>query len=174
MAKYAVSFCELHNPLFMQGVNLSNKINALTRNAKLEYDTEQHWLVVYFKGKASVVPSSNISSMDLIHLQDAGIELPPAAVPPKTHVPQPAVVASNDFLIQQSRNIALGLKHTAQVSDPSRPEQGLTSLQSPPKWRPNPPKPAPIAPFDPAHPVSAPAKKPGRPPKAVPGDLNDV
>lgn len=79
---------ELHNPLFMQGTNLGAKINIVNRPVKLLYDNERHVGVVIFKGKAALIPSSNIASMDVMNLADLkldevlpeeeGTKLPPA------------------------------------------------------------------------------------------------
>ena len=58
----------------MQGTNLGAKINIVNRPIKLLYDNERHVGVVIFKGKAALIPSSNIASMDVMNIADLKLE----------------------------------------------------------------------------------------------------
>lgn len=56
--KYAV----VHNPLFLAGTNLGDKLGRDgTKSVFMEYDSEEEWLVVCFKGEAGIIPSSNVA-----------------------------------------------------------------------------------------------------------------
>jgi hypothetical protein len=63
--KHSLNFVELHNPLFMQGVNLGTKINATQRQAHLFFDTELGVVWIAFKNKVSFIPLANVASADL-------------------------------------------------------------------------------------------------------------
>ena len=165
MTTIKISFVELHNPLFMQGTNLGNKINAAQRGASIQFDLDRKLLIITFKGKCAIIPDSNVASMDVIDLADLGLEFkteaptaPEATVkrgrgrPPvnpepvaqseedrraaaraasaNAFKPEPKVETTGSKLIEQSRAIAAG---KAQVSDPTKPAQGLTGLSSAPK-----------------------------------------
>ena len=70
MRKIKISFAELHNPLFMQGTNLGTKIIAAQKNAVLTYDFDDQLLMIEFKGKVSLVPSTNVASMDALNASE--------------------------------------------------------------------------------------------------------
>lgn len=171
MARFELSFIELHNPLFMQGSNLTNKVNAKQRGAILQYDTELAGVIIQFKGKAAIIPAASVASMDLVDISQIGIEAPKeASAPPaiararrqakEEQLPEvtadydendpeaaaahraavraasansnrsaPRLETQNDTLIQQSRMVASG----AQVSNPTRPVEGLTGVSGKPK-----------------------------------------
>lgn len=83
MARINLSFVEVHNPLFVNGTNLGTKINVAQRQAIAQYDTEISCLRLYFKGKTTLVPSSNIASMDAIEEQaPAQVAQPETVLPP--------------------------------------------------------------------------------------------
>lgn len=131
MTKIALSFVSLHNPLFMQGVNLGQRINTHMKSVKLDFDVEKKLLYIQFKGKVCLVPDSNVESMDVIDPAQLGIEITPdpiAAMPqgPVTGIPRVDSVQSK--LIEQNRALLAGGKPSAQVSDPTRPVEGMTGV----------------------------------------------
>jgi hypothetical protein len=66
--RHKVSFADLHNPLFMRGHNLGQKLssNPSTRNpVQLMYDTELMCLIIQRKGFITLVPHATVSSMDV-------------------------------------------------------------------------------------------------------------
>lgn len=132
--KLTVSFVELHNPLFMQGTNLGNKIKADQRHADMEFDTETKLLTIEFKDKLSIVPDSNIVSMDLLDpTQYFGTDKPKRGRPVKAEpVKTPNIVQDN--LIVKAQADAAALKTGAQVSNPTRPTVGATGVQGAPKY----------------------------------------
>lgn len=65
-----VSFVELHEGFFMEGVNMPSKlptsVPAVGRNGlKLSYDHAGEWLIVDFKGKTAHIPKTSIKVMVL-------------------------------------------------------------------------------------------------------------
>lgn len=70
MRKIKISFAELHNPLFMQGTNLGTKIIAAQKNAVMTYDFDDQLLIIEFKGKVSLIPSTNVASMDALNASE--------------------------------------------------------------------------------------------------------
>lgn len=66
--KIELEFAELHNPLFLSGSNLQMKlIPGTAKHGKegltLFYDREEKELLVYYKDRMAIIPSSNVSSM---------------------------------------------------------------------------------------------------------------
>lgn len=196
MPKHPLSFVEFHNPLFMCGASLGNKLNAAQRGARVLLDDERQVVWIQYKGKIAFVPLASIASADAITVPEdveALLTAPKADdtfVPPKrgrgrptqeqlrkeeaaiirhkvlaaggspqvpmpTHDPNDAEAAArhralvraasansnrgnptgpqNDKLIQESRSIAMGLKHqqTAQVQSAREIAEtnGLTGVQ---------------------------------------------
>lgn len=78
--KIEMTFVELHNPLFLGGVNWGNKLQPKTGKGILElvYDRSNQELLITFGKFQCIVPSSNIASMTL-----KGFEMPIA--PQKSH-----------------------------------------------------------------------------------------
>jgi hypothetical protein len=70
-----VTFAELHGNLFMQGSNLTSKINAAQRGAKLVLDTELGVIWIKFKGKVSLIPLANTASLDAVVPEELMVEL---------------------------------------------------------------------------------------------------
>lgn len=70
MPKHALSFLDLHNPFFMNGSNLGNKINAAQRGAKLLLDDERQVVWVYFKNKVSFIPLASVASADAVDVPE--------------------------------------------------------------------------------------------------------
>lgn len=156
MAKHQLSFIELHNQLFMQGSNLGTKIHAVARGATLNLDTELGIVWVQYKGKLSFIPLSNVASADMVDTGAFGFKTTtdettaPAAIARarKARLEQEAeedphraavraasansnkpntLEAQNDYLIQEARAQAAGMKHNkAQVSNPTLPTTGNT------------------------------------------------
>jgi hypothetical protein len=171
MARISLSFVELHNPLFMQGTNLTNKIVASQRQAKLEYDLDKKLLIVRFKGKAAILPDSNVASMDVINAADLGLEESEPVSAPTPAIarrrgrpsaedleaqesaymtsdshreavraqsanafkPAPVVDTQANKLMEQARAVAAGAKVSPQVSEPTKPANGLTGVSGKPK-----------------------------------------
>ena len=67
--KVDIDLAELHNPLFLGGVNWGNKL--LKRQAKgtleLTYDRKEKELIVKFNKFTAIIPNSNVSSMTIGH-----------------------------------------------------------------------------------------------------------
>ena len=62
--KIAVKFASLHNPLFLAGTNLQDKLDPTKRQGMiLTYDRVEKELLVQFNGEVALVPSSNIASV---------------------------------------------------------------------------------------------------------------
>lgn len=176
MPRIALDFIALHNPLFFQGMNYSDKPKTKYPLIQLLYDTDLSCALVLDRGKCAVVPASNIASMTLSNPADFQIEidapiqtLPPAqaararraeieesivnlgdpndpydpndpdelaahrarvrAASANSNKPSRKAI-QNDTLIQESRMIASGAK-SAQVSDPTRPKDGVTGKPKP-------------------------------------------
>lgn len=70
MPKHPLSFVELHNPMFMQGSNLGNKINAAQKGAKLFLDDDRDGVWIYFKQKLSFIPLSNVATADMVTIPE--------------------------------------------------------------------------------------------------------
>ena len=59
-----IEFAELHNALFMAGVNLQLKLDPKKREGMvLEYYREFKELHVKYKDKTAIVPTTNVSAM---------------------------------------------------------------------------------------------------------------
>lgn len=125
-----VSFVELHNPLFMVGVNLGNKISASTRHARMEFDIERKLLFIEFKGKVAVLPDSNVCSMDLVNPEEAGFKPEAPVAQPKAAAPGPQIDTVATKLAEQTRATLAAKKGlpTAQVENPTTPTHGTTGL----------------------------------------------
>lgn len=86
MPKHPLSFIELHNPFFMNGTNLGNKVNALQRGASLLLDDERGVVWVHYKSKVSFIPLASIASADAVEVPEdvrMVFGLPdPASTPP--------------------------------------------------------------------------------------------
>ena len=129
MRKIKISFAELHNPLFMQGSNLGTKIIAAQKNAVMTYDFDDQLLIVEFKGKTSLIPSTNVASMDALmslEVKEESVTGHPAVARSKREKPiddqaqaaraasanafKPTsdAVAQNDALIQQNKQLLGG------------------------------------------------------------------
>jgi len=140
MRKIKISFAELHNPLFMQGTNLGTKIIAAQKNAVLTYDFDDQLLMIEFKGKISLVPSTNVASMDALNaselMEKEEITGHPAVARSKREKPMDAqvqaareasanafkpgsdvnVVSQSDALIQQNKQIMGGAKGNVTIT----------------------------------------------------------
>lgn len=66
-----IEFAELHNALFMCGVNLQLKLDPKKRpEMKLQYDRENKELLVTYKDRTAIVPTTNVSAMIPVHAHD--------------------------------------------------------------------------------------------------------
>ncbi len=63
--KIKLSFCELHNPLFLGGTNLDLKlsVNHSKGVISLTYDREAKEVHVRYNNKLAIIPTSNVASM---------------------------------------------------------------------------------------------------------------
>jgi hypothetical protein len=68
MSKIALSYAELHNPLFLSGTNHGQKLQQGAKGIDLQYDRKEKELLVLFNGKLAIIPSSNVASMTLLEL----------------------------------------------------------------------------------------------------------
>jgi len=102
--KIEMTFVELHNPLFLGGVNWGNKLTPKSGKGSLEliYDRAAQELLITFGKFQCIVPSSNIASMTLkgfemtqatqkSHAMTAGIEKAQVESPTTTIQNQPEV-----------------------------------------------------------------------------------
>lgn len=117
-----MSFVELHNPLFLAGVNHGVKLGQDASVSKIEaifYEWSTGKLFVFFKDKVGIIPDSNIANMVPIDSSDLVekyfiVKIPQTkTVKTKTHTSHPMKL-----------NIP-----SAQVEDPS------TKVQNPPMPR---------------------------------------
>ncbi len=70
MPKYPLTFVEFHNPLFMNGTNLGNKLNGPFRGATLLMDDDRQVVWVHYKGKTAFVPLASVASADAVTIPD--------------------------------------------------------------------------------------------------------
>jgi len=93
MAKYPLSFVELHNAFFMNGSNLGNKINAAQRGAKLLLDDERNVVWIFFKQKVSFIPLASVASGDMTDIPQDIQELFGIAKPEDVQAGGPPAIA---------------------------------------------------------------------------------
>ena len=100
---------DLHNPLFLGGVNLQMKLDISKRvGLTLTYDRVEKELIVELNNHVTVIPSSNIANYSPVNAADIGVSA--------TAQPQPVVLSSDIKPITKLKPI----KVNAQVSDPTR------------------------------------------------------
>ena len=58
-----LKYLQLHNPLFLAGTNLGNKLDISKRPIKLIYDREHQEVLVYFNDQVSIIPVPAVSDM---------------------------------------------------------------------------------------------------------------
>lgn len=104
--KIDIKTAELHNPLFLGGVNFQMKLDISKRvGTTMTYDRVEKELIVTYNGNVAIIPSSNVASMCPVNPADVGVAV---QAPSRTHKTlSPAIVAP------------VG-KAKAQVSDPTR------------------------------------------------------
>lgn len=66
MTQINLKYAELHNPLFLCGMNCGTKLdlsNSKYAAMKLVYDRAEKELLVHWREEIGIIPSSNISAM---------------------------------------------------------------------------------------------------------------
>lgn len=104
----------LHNPLFLAGSNLGNKLDIKGRfnGLKLFYDPKHGRYVITFNGAGKFIHESNVADSEPINVADLGLDTtkditPEVKTPPRVQTAGPAPMRK-------------GIARTAQVGDPTR------------------------------------------------------
>ena len=98
-----LKYASLHNPLFLGGTNLQDKLDISKRTGiQLVYDRKEKELLIKWNNEVAIIPYSNVASM---------IPLDPNAVTFPIVAPQAPA---------QPKHKPTGKPIQAQVSDPTR------------------------------------------------------
>jgi hypothetical protein len=125
MNRIEMSFVEFHNPFFMQGTNLGTKLFAKQKNATLFYDLDHSFMIITFKGRVALVPSTNIISMDVIDYSSLDITPPH----PVIHVPQMSIPSEDGNSIPMSDEAQAAMQHRKEVRERSANSNKAPSMQ---------------------------------------------
>lgn len=115
-----IVFAVLHNPLFLSGCNLKDRLDANPKSGKLglklQYDTEKKWLVVSYNGKACFVPESNLASVEPVNAKDIGVDLTKVLTAP----PQQATFPNAKPMVAGIQSAQVETPHSKPPTPPNR------------------------------------------------------
>lgn len=104
----AIKSMTLHNPLFLSGANLGQKLDEKKFGLTMFYQEDKARYVVVYNGKGKFIHESNVADSEPMDMKDLGVPhigtevtLPET----KTHTPHP---------------MKANISKTAQVTDPTR------------------------------------------------------
>jgi hypothetical protein len=82
-----VTFADLHNPVFLAGTNLGQKLDVTKRTGLvLKYEDDAHRLWIQYNGLTCFTPDANILSCQPKNPADLGVKNTQAFVPPHEKV----------------------------------------------------------------------------------------
>lgn len=71
-----LKFMDLHNPLFLAGTNLGQKLNPKGRTGlKIQHDVNNKWFVISYNGSACLMAETNAVSWEPMDIGDYGLKL---------------------------------------------------------------------------------------------------
>lgn len=112
MSIIKVKYAQLHNGLFLAGVNFGQKLNPQVKSGlKIEYSTDLQALVVEYNSQVSLVFNSNIADMCLEDATEIGYTVAQSTKKSRSYVTNPVTHVSHP--------IRSGID-AAQVGDPTR------------------------------------------------------
>ena len=106
MSKIDISFLDLHNPLFMNGVNYGNKIDVKQKGGIVYRDSELQCYVAQFKGRAQIIELANVASAGVTNSGDLSLS-------------KEALESTAPPAIAKARRNQAQQQETAQVYDPN-------------------------------------------------------
>ncbi len=131
MAKIPVKYVEFYQPLFMNG-NLGTKVTPTTKGGvKIQYDNIEKQIEVIYGGSVSCTHVAGIASWQPANPSDIGVDLSIKEEPKIQTVSNNVQAPHNELITKQARTLMAKANKTAQVSNPTKPNQGATVTGKP-------------------------------------------